>query len=131
MPTLFTLGQDLQTVYMLPAFSHSIHSIDEEAKQYFQSGSGLVVDSISLQHNSVLILHLNQPVSFPGVIKYSGENLPHGILYSNNVSMENFPYVRVEQWQAQTNYALKGMIRFNTDTRKFEYFNGKSWINMN
>jgi len=131
MPTLFTLGQDLQTVYMLPAFSHSINSIDEVAKQYFQSGSGLVVDSISLQNNSVLILHLNQPVSFPGVIKYTGENLPHGILYSNNVSMENFPYVRVEQWQAQTNYALKGMIRFNTDTRKFEYFNGKSWINMN
>jgi hypothetical protein len=29
------------------------------------------------------------------------------------------------------NYAVAGMIRFNTETGKFEYFNGTTWINMN
>lgn len=130
-PELFTLGDDLKTVYMLPAFPHSILGINEVAKQYFQSGTGLTIDSIRLQNNSILLLYLNQPISFPGVIKYIGQNQPYAITYANGTPMDNFPYIRVEQREVEENPAIKGMIRFNSDSRKFEYFNGKSWVNMN
>jgi len=130
-PILFTIGQDLQTVYMIPPFSHSVDTANTQANQYFETGTSVLIDSISVYNKSLLVLHLNQPLVYPRVIKYSGQNQANGIRYKNGLMMDNFPYIRVLVNKVQFNLAIKGMLRFNTDTRKFEYFNGISWINLN
>jgi len=128
---LFTAGSDLKTVYAIPSFSHSLSVIENGTAAYFHTASGAIVDSVTISNGSLLVLHLNQPVSQPDYISYNGEGQPNRILFNSGLPMDNFVQVEVNQDLIKPNMAEKGMIRFNTDTRKFEYFNGSSWINMN
>lgn len=130
-PVLFTVGEDLKTVYLVPGYSKSISQIPGNANQFFQFTSGAVVDSVSVSNNSVIVLYLNQPVASLEAVSYTGGSSNDGIRYVNGLRLDNFNFVRVKQNLVETNLAIKGMIRFNSDTRKFEYFNGTHWVNMN
>ena len=131
-PYFFTTASDSQTVYFLPFFSRSMTAVNQLSKNYFFfNNPSLSVNEIAVLNNSLVKLKLNTILSPTDSIGYNGYSEAYPIKYSNGMKIENFGLTYINLNGVKNNYALAGMIRFNTDSGKFEYFNGTSWINMN
>ena len=132
LPYFFTMFSDSQTVYFLPFFSNSIQSINQLSKNYFYfNNPSLSIDELSILNNSIIKLKLNIPLTTTDSIGYNGMNELYPIKYTNGAKIENFGLTYINLSRVKTGFATAGMIRFNSETRKFEYFNGLTWVNMN
>jgi hypothetical protein len=130
-PFLFTMQPDSQTVFLVPFYSQSLTSIDLQSRgAFFFNNPLLQVTELSLQNNSIIKLKLNMPLSASDSIGYNGFGGAFPVRYANGLRMEDFSVKPIRFNAVNNNYARGGMIRFNTDTRKFEYYNGVSWVNM-
>ena len=131
-PYFFTMFGDSQTVYFLPFYSGSLQSINQFSRNYFYfNNPNLNIDSISILKNSFIKINLNVPLNPNDSIGYNGMNAGFPITYTNREKMEDFDLSPIFIDAVKDKIAVIGMIRFNTDSRKFEYFNGLDWINMN
>jgi hypothetical protein len=131
-PYFFTMYTDSQTVYFLPFYAHAMQSINQLSKDYFFfNNPSLSINNISIVNNSIIKLDLNMPLSFTDSIGYNGMNDRYPITYNNGSKLDNFGLTDIVINAVKRDYAIIGMIRFNSDTKKFEYFNGVTWINMN
>ena len=86
---------------------------------------------ISVQNNYVIKITLNNVPGETDSIAYNGFSQAGAITYNNGLKQENFGLIEIKLNVVKQQYAVAGMIRFNTDTNKFEYFNGVGWINLN
>lgn len=86
---------------------------------------------MSVENNSIIKIKLNGPLTATDSIGYNGLTGQYPVTYHNGLKMEDFGLSPVRFNAVKKNYARAGMIRFNTDTVKFEYFNGYAWVNMN
>ena len=131
-PYFFTMFGDSQTVYFLPFYSGSLQSINQFSRNYFYfNNPNLIIDSLSILKNSVIKMSINVPLTPNDSIGYNGMNAGFPITYTNREKMEDFDLSPIFIDAVKDKIAVIGMIRFNTDSRKFEYFNGLDWINMN
>jgi len=131
-PYLFTKYTDSQTVYLLPFYPYSMQNINQLSKAYFYfNNPALNITELSILNNSIIKLKLNMPLTINDSIGYNGINDSYPITYFNGMKLDNFELMPVAFDVVKNDYAIIGMIRFNTDTKKFEYFNGVTWINMN
>ena len=71
------------------------------------------------------------PLSLTDSIGYNGMNDRYPITYNNGSKLDDFGLTEIVINAVKRDYAIIGMIRFNSETKKFEYFNGVAWINMN
>ncbi len=130
-PYFFT-NQNDSIVYFLPAFSNSIQTVNPTIiSAFFLNNPLLSVTGIRVINNSFLELKLNGPVSITDSIGYNGSRLASAITFNNGIKQPDFDLTNINLNAIISKYALAGMIRFNTDTKKFEYFNGVAWINLN
>jgi hypothetical protein len=130
-PFFFTMYTDSNTVYFQPFFSKGMSSVSNMAVNYFYTNNpGLILLSMDVMRGSLIRMRFNQPVSMNDSIGYSGLSQPGSITYNNGLPMENFPLNPIQINRVTAIHARMGMIRFNTDSNKFEYFNGTTWINM-
>ena len=131
-PFLFTMGADSTTVYLLPLFAGSLSSVNTVSRNYFYfNNPSLETIGISVMNNSVLRLSLNRQITAADSIGYNGYANAYPIIYSNGARMDDFGLTPVQMDRVSNNHAVPGMIRFNSETIKFEYFNGAEWIIMN
>ena len=131
-PYFFTMYTDSQTVYFLPFYAHAMQSVNQASKDYFFfNNPSLSINNISIVNNSIIKLDLNMPLSLTDSIGYNGMNDRYPITYNNGAKLDNFGLTDIVINAVKRDYAIIGMIRFNSDTNKFEYFNGVAWINMN
>ncbi len=131
-PYFFTMFNDSTTIYFLPQFSQSIQSVNPSIiSSFYFNNPSLSVLSISVQNNSVIKLKLNNVPGATDSIAYNGFSQVGAITYNNGLKQENFGLTTIQLNAVKQQYAVAGMIRFNTDTNKFEYFNGAAWINLN
>lgn len=131
-PFFFTMFEDSSTVYFLPFYSNAIHSINPLSSSYFYfNNPSLSVIEMSVENNSIIKIKLNGPLTATDSIGYNGLTGQYPVTYHNGLKMEDFGLSPVRFNAVKKNYARAGMIRFNTDTVKFEYFNGYAWVNMN
>jgi hypothetical protein len=130
-PFLFTMAPDSSTLYLLPFYSGSITTVSPlSASSFFFNNPALEVTNLAVLNGSVLQLRLNQPLQSTDSIGYNGFASANPVRYANGLRMEDFSLKRILFNAVNNNYARAGMIRFNSDTRKFEYFNGTGWVNM-
>jgi hypothetical protein len=131
-PYFFTKFDDNTTLYCLLPFSNSIQSIEQTAGAFFYfNNPALAVTGIAIENNSLIRMSINLPLTATDLVGYHGYTNPGAITYNNGLQLKNFSYTRIILDGVTKNVAVAGMIRFNTDTGKFEYFNGTSWVNMN
>lgn len=131
-PYFFIQPDDSTTVYFLPGYSGSIQTVNPGIiSSFFTNSPGLLVTGISVQNNSMLKLKMNRQVLPTDSIGYNGYTNVNAVTYINGLKLDDFGLAEIHMDVVQPRYALAGMIRFNTDTNKFEYFNGVSWINLN
>jgi hypothetical protein len=109
-----------------------MQNINQLSKAYFYfNNPSLNITELSILNNSIIKLKLNMPLTINDSIGYNGINDSYPITYFNGMKLDNFELTPVAFDVVKNDYAIIGMIRFNTDTKKFEYFNGVTWINMN
>ncbi len=131
-PYFFIMFNDSTSIYFLPQFSQSIQSVDPSiGSSFYFNNPSLSVIAISVENNSVIKLKLNNVPAATDSIAYNGFSQPGAITYNNGLKQENFGLTEIKTNVVKQLYAVAGMIRFNTDTNKFEYFNGVGWINLN
>jgi hypothetical protein len=130
-PYFFTIGNDSTVLYGLPFYTQSLTRVDSlSANHFFFNRNGIQVQRIGIVNNSILRLQLNNPLIPTDSIGYNGMYGSHPIRYVNNERMDNFGLTNILLNAATDRYAVQGMIRFNSETRKFEYFNGARWVEM-
>ncbi len=131
-PYFFTMFADDKTIYCLPPYSNSLSVINPlNAASFYFNNPSLVVTGLGIENNSVIKITLNAPVTATDSIGYNGFANPFAVTYNNGVKMGNFGLTSILLNAVTPIHAVSGMIRFNTETKKFEYFNGAVWINMN
>lgn len=130
-PYLFTMNGADSIVYWLPEFSGSIDTLNQASVTAFTSNNpSLTVTNIRLLNRSVVALFLNRPVTSADSIGYAGNGSNRAVRFRNGTEAANFGLTRVHINVVPATYARAGMMRFNTDTQKFEYFNGTQWVDM-
>ncbi len=130
-PYFFTLNRDSQTVYLLPHYARSLLQADSLSADYFFFNTPSVqVLRLSVMQQSLIRLELNRPLEPGDSIGYAGMRETYPIRYANGSLMDDFGIQPVRRDALNNQIALPGMIRFNSDTRKFEYFNGTAWVSM-
>ena len=131
-PFFFTKYNDNQTLYFLPAYSHSINTLQQSAAGlFFFNNPAISITNLAIENNSFIRMSLNIPVTAIDSIGYNGSIYLAGLVYSNGLKFENFGLTKINLDAVTRNFATAGMIRFNKETKKFEYFNGTDWIEMN
>jgi hypothetical protein len=131
-PLFFTKAGDSSTIWFLPPFSHSILAIEQSAGNLFYFNNSLLsITGLSIVNNSVIRINLNLPLNENDSIGYHGFSGPPAITYINGLKIEDFGLTKINQQFISANYAKAGMMRFNTETKKFEYFNGALWVELN
>ena len=130
-PFFFTMEGDEQAVYFLPFYSNSMENISQQSSSsFFFNNPSLQVEELTVLNHSVIRMKLNATLSATDSIGYNGFSGAFPITYRNGLKMEDFALNPVRLDAVKKNYAIAGMIRFNSDTAKFEFFNGTAWINM-
>lgn len=130
-PIVFTKFNDSTTVYILPHYSASMDGIDPGSRDYFYfNNPGISVLSMGIENNSVIRLNLSRPLTTTDSIGYNGYGSTFPVRYRNGIRLDDFNLKPIQLNAVKRNYATAGMIRFNTDTGKFEYFNGHDWVDM-
>ena len=128
----FTKGEEDSVLYFLPQYLHSLETVNQTVVSAFQFNNPMIhVTEISVVNNSFLKLRLDHPVSQNDSVMYRGYLELNPIRYKNGLKLENSDMRNIVLDAVKENIAVPGMIRFNKDSLKFEYFNGKIWINMN
>jgi hypothetical protein len=131
-PYFFTSFENDSIVYFLPAYRNSVNTVNPAVVSFLSFNNPLVsVMDISVENNSVYRLRLNRPVSATDSIAYNGYQSPYALTYNNGLKIDNFGLTHIQLNAVSKDYAVPGMIRFNTETMKFEFFNGTTWVNMN
>jgi len=131
-PYFFTKYDESKRLYFLLPFSHSLQSIDQSAAGlFFFNNPQLAITSLAVENNSFISIELNMPIEANDSIGYNGYSSSSAITYSNGSKLENFGLTAINLGAVTRYYAVAGMIRFNSETKKFEYFNGTSWVVLN
>lgn len=131
-PFFFTKFDDNKTIYCVPQFSHALQNISQSASLFFYfSNPAINITGLSVENNSLIKINTNIPVTAFDKIGYQGFDNLNGVTYFNGIKMENFGLTRIRLDAVSKNIAVAGMMRFNTSSGKFEYFNGQVWVNMN
>jgi hypothetical protein len=131
-PYMFTMFGIDSIVYLLPGYSNSLNAIDPSiASSFYFNNPSLSVIDVGISNNSVIRLALNLPLQVNDSIGYNGQSALSPILYNNGDMVENFDLTYVQLNGVVETTAAAGMIRFNSETGKFEFFNGMQWIDMN
>lgn len=131
-PYFFTKYDDSSTLYFLPVYSRSVQIVNELATDLFHfTNPRISITSIGVENNSIIRLNLNKTVDSTDFIAYRSVSSPAAILYKNGSRMDDFGFTKINVDAVTKNYALAGMMRFNNETKKFEYFSGAMWIEMN
>ncbi len=127
----FTAPDDDRIVFFLPFYAGSVSTVDPlSSAQFFFNNSSLSVVQIEVVQQSMIRLRLNASVSATDSIGYNGFNSPQPLTYNNGLKIDDTALSEIKPNAVTTNYARAGMIRFNSETIKFEYFNGTAWVNM-
>lgn len=131
-PYFFTSYHNDSTLYFLPPFSNSIETINPliAGSLYFNNPL-LEIHDIKLDNNSLIKLTMNMPISATDSVGYNGFSSPYALTYRNGLKVHDFALSPINLDAVTKMPAVIGMIRFNKETNKFEYFNGTTWINMN
>lgn len=130
-PYLFTMNNTDSLLYWLPEYSCSLSQADQRSLRFFYfNNPDLAVTQISILNGSVVQLRVNRPLQPGDSIGYAGNGADYAITYNNGRKASDFGLTPVRLNIVPEHFARPGMIRFNTDTRKFEYFNGIQWIDM-
>ena len=128
----FTAPGNSQVVYFLPGYANSISAASPLiVGSFYFNNPQLAVLSVAIQQNSVIKLTLNADVSPGDFIGYNGFDNANALTYTSGIKVDDSGLTEIKINAVKENYALAGMIRFNTDSNKFEYFNGLDWVNMN
>lgn len=128
---LFTNAGEDTVVYMLPPYPYSLNTVNSNISAAFSfNNTNLQALSVSVFNNSIIRIVVNRPVLATDSIAYNGFAYPEAIRYSNGTKMENFSMSYINLSAVKNNIAVTGMIRFNTSTNKFEFFNGVNWVNL-
>ncbi len=130
-PIVFTKFNDSSAAYLLPHYSASMESINPGSGSFFYfNNPGISVLSMSIENNSVIRLQLSRSLTITDSIGYNGYGSAFPVRYRNGARLDNFGLKPIQLNAVKRTYATAGMIRFNTETGKFEYFNGHDWIDM-
>ena len=131
-PYIFTKFTDSTIAYALPPFSNSIQQVNPlSANSFYLNNAQLSILGIAIENSSVIKLIFNQPLQPTDSIGYNGFAGAYPLTYTNGLRMDDFTLSPINLNIVSNNHAIAGMIRFNSDTTKFEYFNGFTWVNMN
>lgn len=130
-PFLFIVDTSESICYWLPEFSHALDTIHPQAVTgFFTNNPGLTVTGIRVLNKSVVALSLNRPAEFDDEIGYLAASTSHPVTFTNGSRAASFGLTRIDRAAFRSSYAQAGMIRFNSSTRKFEFFDGTRWNNM-
>ncbi|HCY89014.1 MAG TPA: hypothetical protein DHV17_02015 [Chitinophagaceae bacterium] len=75
-------------------------------------------------------MSLNRPAEFDDEIGYLAASTSHPVTFTNGSRAASFGLTRIDRAAFRSSYAQAGMIRFNSSTRKFEFYDGTRWNNM-
>ncbi|MFM7711153.1 MAG: hypothetical protein ACKO5C_09575, partial [Ferruginibacter sp.] len=130
-PYFFTIYPDSAVLFGLPLYPYSLTGLPSTISSLFRfNRSDLQIVSASIVQGSVFRLVLNRAVRVGDSISYTAGRNSQPLRYSSGLAMADFPMVPLQRDVWPKELAIPGMIRFNTDTKKFEYFNGTTWRNM-
>lgn len=130
-PYFFTIYPDSAVLFGLPLYPYSLNGLPPDLSSHFRfNRSDLQIVSAFIVQGSVFRFVLNRPVRIGDSVSYTVGRSVQPIRYSSGLAMADFPMVPLQRDVWPKALALPGMIRFNTDTKKFEYFNGTFWRNM-
>lgn len=131
-PYFFTSYLNDSTLYFLPPFSNSLDEVNPLiiSSIYFNDPL-LAINDIRLDNHSLIKLTMNRPILATDSVGYNGFASPYALTYRNGVKLDDFSLNPIVLNGVTRMPATAGMIRFNKDSNKFEYFNGTNWINMN
>ena len=128
---LFTNAGEDTVVYMLPSYPYSINTVNSSIAPSFNFNSqNLHAVSVSVFNSSIVRITVNRPLAATDSMAYNGFMHPDAVRYVNGSKMDNFSMSSINLSAVKNNIAVTGMIRFNTSTNKFEFFNGVAWINL-
>lgn len=131
-PYFFTGSVADSTIYFLPPYRTSLSTVAQQASQYFFfNDPGVQVQELSVVNNSLIKMKINREVRTSDLVGYTGNGGVYALTYNNGLRLDDFGLTPIDLNVIVQKHAAIGMIRFNSDTRKFEYFNGTGWINMN
>ena len=131
-PYIFTNAGEDSVLYMLPPFPYSLASISNNiAASFHFSDQALQATEVSVFNNSVIKIRVNRILQETDSLSYNGFYHPDGIRYINGNKLDNIGLCKINISAVKNNIAVAGMIRFNTSTNKFEFFNGVTWISLN
>jgi hypothetical protein len=123
---------DSTVAYILLPYSNSMQHQNPLSINYFYfNNPQLSIVNMGIENNSLLWLRFNQPLMPEDSIGYNGFSGTYPLTYISGLKVEDFNLAPVHVNGVTKKLAQPGMIRFNTDTGKFEYYNGINWINMN
>ncbi len=131
-PYFFTNAGEDSVIYMLPPYPYSLTAISNNITSSFQfNNQALQATAVSVFNNSVIKIRVNRLLQETDSLSYNGFYHPDAIRYSNGNKIENVGLCKINLSAVKNNIAVAGMIRFNTSTNKFEFFNGVTWNNLN
>jgi len=131
-PYLFTNAGEDSVLYMLPPYPYSLASISNSIAASFQfNDQALQATAVSVFNNSIIKICVNRILLETDSLSYNGFYHPEGIRYINGNKLDNIGLCKIYLSAVKNNIAVAGMIRFNTSTNKFEFFNGVTWNNLN
>lgn len=130
-PYFFTGYENDSMIYMVPPFRNSMSVANPliSSMIYFNDPAVSVVD-IGVENNSIIRLKISRTVIATDSVGYNGLLSPYALTYSSGLKLDNFDLTPVNLNAVIKKHAIPGMIRFNSETKKFEYFNGTAWIDM-
>ncbi len=128
----FTKFDYNRTIWFLPPYANSVHAVNSAAGNLFYFNNPLLkATGISIDNNSIVRIDLNQELIASDSIRYAGMFFPEGITYSNGQKLDDVELSKIHLNAVTKNPAVSGMIRFNSETKKFENFNGLVWVELN
>ena len=131
-PYIFTMYNDSAVAYILLPYSNSIQQLNAlSASSFYFNNPQLSIINMGIENNSLVWLQFNQALQPTDSIGHNGFSGTYPLTYISGLKVDDFNLTPVNVNGVTKKLAVQGMIRFNTDTAKFEYFNGVNWVNMN